>query len=123
MRECEQCTDGMCKRRGVAMSAHHRKLCATNPKYALLWDRRYGVVDEEVSIEAPELKLAGDRIEEALSLIGVTKERVEKFIGGPCRCGERQRKINQVDAWARRVISGKAKNAKKLLHKIIGADE
>ena len=67
--------------------------------------------------------LLGDVVSSALSLVGVTPEIVEKWAGGPCGCRERRQKMNQIDAWARRVVSGKAKDAKRLLNRIIGADD
>lgn len=37
----------------------------------------------------------GDYVEKALSAIGITKERVEKFTGKPCGCGKRQEALNR----------------------------
>ncbi len=49
---------------------------------------------------------AGDHIEKALNLVGITPEKVETYIGSPCRCRERKRKLNQVGEWAYRVLTG-----------------
>lgn len=49
---------------------------------------------------------AGDHIEKALNLVGITPEKVEAYIGSPCRCRERKRKLNQVGEWAYRVLTG-----------------
>ena len=38
----------------------------------------------------------GDYVEKALSSIGITKERVEKVLGKPCRCQERQEALNRL---------------------------
>ena len=36
----------------------------------------------------------GDYVANALSAVGVTKERVEAVVGGPCGCPERQAWLN-----------------------------
>lgn len=72
-------------------------------------------------IERPRIeptKYLGDRIEAALSSVGVTKQVVEKFLGEPCGCAERQEKFNQLDKWARAVALGAVGNAKGFLEKI-----
>jgi len=38
----------------------------------------------------------GDRVASALDAIGITKDRVEKFVGGPCACPERQAALNAI---------------------------
>jgi hypothetical protein len=40
----------------------------------------------------------GDRVAAGLSSIGITKERVEAVVGGPCGCGERAAWLNQAGA-------------------------
>ena len=40
----------------------------------------------------------GDMVAAGLSAIGVTKERVEAVVGGPCGCSERQGYINAAAA-------------------------
>lgn len=49
----------------------------------------------------------GDVIESALSKVGVTPERVERFLGRPCGCKERKQKLNQLSAWAMRTLGHK----------------
>lgn len=63
--------------------------------------------------------MLGDVIEKALSHAGVTKDRVEAWIGGPCNCRERQDKLNSLGLWAARVISGRIEGAKKYLESIL----
>ena len=36
----------------------------------------------------------GDYVANALSAVGITKERVEAVVGGPCGCSERQAWLN-----------------------------
>jgi hypothetical protein len=40
----------------------------------------------------------GDRVAAGLSAIGITKERVEAVVGGPCGCGERAAWMNEAGA-------------------------
>lgn len=46
--------------------------------------------------------MLGDLIERALAKVGVTTERVERWLGRPCGCKERRDKLNQLTAWAAR---------------------
>ena len=55
----------------------------------------------------------GDAVEQALSSVGITSERVESWLGRPCGCKRRREKLNQLGAWARRVLGGKTEDAEK----------
>ena len=48
----------------------------------------------------------GDIIEQALTKIGITKERVEEWLGGPCGCEERKEMLNRLSRWAKRILRG-----------------
>lgn len=48
----------------------------------------------------------GTLIESALSTVGVTEERVTKWLGRPCGCSERKRKLNELSTWAIGLIRG-----------------
>ena len=66
----------------------------------------------------------GDAVEKALSAVGVTKERVEAWVGGPCGCEERRDKLNALGAWAARVLGGKTDRAREHLAAIVrGGDD
>jgi hypothetical protein len=60
----------------------------------------------------------GDTIEQALTKVGITKERVSGWLGESCNCAERQEKLNQLSRWAKRIIKGKTQQAKEYLIKI-----
>ena len=60
----------------------------------------------------------GDLIESALTKVGITKERVEQWIGGPCGCEERKQKLNNLTAWAKRAL-GMESDAEKELRKLL----
>lgn len=49
----------------------------------------------------------GDHIESALSFVGITSERVSKWIGKPCGCQVRRDKLNALHLWIERVLKGK----------------
>jgi hypothetical protein len=50
----------------------------------------------------------GDTVESALKAVGITKERVERWLGAPCGCAERREKLNRIGSWAMRMLTGKA---------------
>jgi hypothetical protein len=48
----------------------------------------------------------GDLAEKTLSAVGITKDRVEKWIGPECGCKERQDKMNRFGQWLKKKIAG-----------------
>jgi hypothetical protein len=64
----------------------------------------------------------GDKIGKALEIVGVTSERVEKWLGRPCNCEERKAKLNRLGAWVERILIGKTQNAEQYLNHIMGQD-
>lgn len=65
----------------------------------------------------------GDVISEALAVIGVTDDRVSRFVGAPCGCRERREKLNALSVWARRVLAGRTERAREYLEQITGGEE
>lgn len=61
----------------------------------------------------------GDLVESALDTVGITKERVEKWVGGECGCRERKEKLNALGSWARRMFTGKIEKAKEYLEGLL----
>jgi hypothetical protein len=56
-------------------------------------------------VPAPLIPLElGDLVESALTKIGITKDKVEQWLGRPCGCAERQEKLNKLSRWAKRVL-------------------
>lgn len=47
----------------------------------------------------------GGRVEAALSFLGITKDRVEAWVGGPCGCEERKQKLNALGEWASSAVN------------------
>jgi hypothetical protein len=48
----------------------------------------------------------GDILHDALQKVGITKDRVEKWLGRPCGCRERHKKLNDIHRWAARFLAG-----------------
>lgn len=63
--------------------------------------------------------MLGDVVESALSAVGLTSERVERWVGRPCGCKERREKLNRLGHWARRIMSGKRDRAGEYLEQIL----
>lgn len=66
--------------------------------------------------------LLGDAVHDALALVGVTPERVSRWLGKNCQCDERLLKLNAVDIWARRTLRGKLADAKQYLVSMLEDD-
>lgn len=64
--------------------------------------------------------MLGDLVHDTLAAVGVTPERVERWLGAPCRCRERQERLNALGAWARRLWVGKEEDARDYLGRIMG---
>jgi hypothetical protein len=57
------------------------------------------IVVDEHHLAYPRAKPGlGDMIAAGLDAVGITKERVEAVVGGPCGCSERQAAMNAVGA-------------------------
>lgn len=68
--------------------------------------------------------LLGDRVKAALSIVGVTQERVKKVVNSlgieDCGCERRQQVLNELDLWARRVFKKGARGMKGYLERMMG---
>ena len=58
----------------------------------------------------------GDHISSALSLVGITEERVSRWLGN-CRCLERHEKLNWLGHWSKQVLKGKVQEMKAWLER------
>ena len=61
----------------------------------------------------------GDRIERALTVVGMTSDRVSLWLGRSCGCAERKDKMNQIGRWVSRILSGKTEKAEQYLEEIL----
>ena len=48
---------------------------------------------EEITSVTPQL---GDTVASVLSAVGITKQRVSRLLGRPCKCKQRQRRLNEL---------------------------
>jgi hypothetical protein len=63
----------------------------------------------------------GDHVHDALAAVGVTPERVARWLGGTCGgCDERRQRLNALGAWAARWAAGKREKAREWLDQILG---
>lgn len=46
----------------------------------------------------------GDAMALALAKLGITEDRVEKWLNAPCRCKDRQEKLNQLSRMLKRMF-------------------
>jgi len=61
----------------------------------------------------------GDKVEQALTTVGITSEKVEEWLGRPCNCKKRKEKLNRIGAWAARIMGGRTDDAQKYLDEFI----
>jgi len=52
----------------------------------------------------------GDIVESALTMVGITSERVENWLGGPCGCKERRERLNNLSRWAKSLVAIRSKD-------------
>ena len=108
----------MCSRHGCEKHEQWHKLCQTHPGYFRLWEEGRGpgqqTPEQKLELKAllnqaakdEKVKGLGDHVEAALTKLGITSDRVEKWIGRKCGCRERKEKLNRLGAWAKKVLSG-----------------
>ncbi len=70
----------------------------------------------------PTGKGLGDRVEQAISIIGVSSSVISKWVGKPCGCPERKEKLNRLGRWATRVLRGCFDNAEKYLNEMVSEE-
>jgi hypothetical protein len=65
----------------------------------------------------------GDWVSAALSAVGVTPQRVARWLGRPCDCEERKAKLNALHAWARRWAAGHREGAREYVERVMRDDD
>lgn len=125
---CECKISGWCERYRKEMTGRHMEICrgeVLTPQRCEQYRAKWRAEAEGLPIPKLEPPLdrrrggLGDNVESALSLIGVTSERVEKILGRRCGCKNRKEKLNQLGAWAKRVLLGKTEKAEAYLESIL----
>jgi len=119
------CTEpGYCERHGCKKGPGAFRLCQTSQKHFDAWENG-GTVEQDSEQHRRETlgkrtdgtqrknkkkaKLLGTRIKDALTAVGITEERVSSFLGRPCNCAVRVRKLNELDQWFRDSFKKKTK--------------
>lgn len=80
-----------------------------------------GSLSELMDTEGTTGRGLGDVVEQALSLVGVTKKRVRKWLK-KCHCEERQQQLNQLGWWAERVVKGQVDKAREYLEELLSTE-
>ncbi len=63
----------------------------------------------------------GDHVKSALDLMGITQDRVKRYLGTSCySCVERQRRLNRVGQWCRQALLGEAPQVKRMFEEVLG---
>jgi len=65
----------------------------------------------------------GDVIARALAFVGITEERVSRWLGRPCKCKERREALNRLSRWADRILAGKTEDAEKYLTQMLDEED
>lgn len=109
-----------CERHKCKKNATWHRLCQTRSDYRAAWDEGYGPGQIGTARRKPR-KLRrkrvrlGDIVSKALALVGVTEERVTEWLGRPCGCAKRRKRLNDLHEWALQALRGKPVNIEKML--------
>lgn len=98
-------------------SCHSRRVCGAVK--AIVEERSKAPKRKKNPTQPRERLFLGDLVEKALANVGITKQRVSDWLGRPCKCGEKQERLNQLDRWARRVLKRAWAGAKESLEAIL----
>jgi hypothetical protein len=98
----------------VPAKCHLCHLFTTRDDYRRLWESE--IAETVVAPAPPGL---GTAIETALTMFGVTSERVSAWLGVECNCKERRDKLDRLTAWAAMAVSGKASKGREQLESIL----
>lgn len=95
--QCNIPEGGHCERHDLHKSAHWVMLCQRRGDYWEAWEAGRGPGQVRG-------KGLGDRVSQALSLIGITEQRVSKLLGRPCGCGKRREALNRLGRRLREML-------------------
>ena len=126
MKSCVCSEAGWCERHKVRKSLTWWKLCQKRQDYFAAWERGVGPGQNLGGEKRPQKRGClglGDRVKQALTLVGITEERVSKWLGRPCGCAEKREMLNRLGDWAVNVLSGRHSEPDKDLTAIIGDEE
>lgn len=67
--------------------------------------------------------MLGESIQRALELVGITEERVSRWVGGECGCKDRKERLDRLGVWAWRILRGKWWDVEEVLREDYDRDE
>lgn len=102
---CECPLAGFCTRRQKTVSRlHHAKCQAGHVEHI---DTLYSTTQPAPSVVSKPVSVGlGDKVKNALTMVGITEERVSNWLGAPCNCTERVEKLNRLGEWASKILKG-----------------
>ena len=122
---CECALAGYCTRHGVEKSKREHELCAginctqsQCARYWVAWENgrmrgQGGAPPDGQAVRLSQVVIKpsasaglGDRVSQALATVGVTQERVSRWLGVPCNCDARKEKLNSLGRWVGRILRG-----------------
>lgn len=113
-----------CPKHGCRMTPSFCKLYDTRENYRQAWDEGRGPTQIDTAklkrqpCEPPKNRWRlGDVVSRALALVGVTEERVTEWLGRPCGCGKRRKRLNDLHEWAEQALLGKPVSIEKIIGK------
>ena len=78
-----------CRQRGYTLKAVRPCIVAEHQDGTI-------TVDETHPAYPHAIKGWGDRVADGLAAVGITKQRFSRLLGRPCKCKERQRRLNEL---------------------------
>lgn len=94
-----------CPVHGARLTEHWTGLCRTREGYRQAWVEGHGPGQYESNPTRPRgRKYLGDHLADVLAVVGVTEKRISKWLGRPCGCGGRRRKLNQLHRCVERML-------------------
>ena len=70
------------------------------------------------TIAKPEI-LLGDHVKNALEKVGISEEKVTKWLGRPCGCAKRRQKLNNLHLWIRQILGNEREQGEKQLNEAL----
>jgi len=120
-----------CPVTGASLTREWTTLCASKPRYYLAWfegrgprqvrPEKGGRKIRRGPAQPRRRKLLGDHVEVMLSRVGITQERVGKWLGkeGGCAgCDRRKKWLNKLHLWAENFMGKSAEVARDALQQL-----
>lgn len=87
----------LCKFEHLAARCEERGYDINDAIACIVWQQQDNIVVDETHAAYPRARLGlGDFVAACLSAIGITKERVSRWLGYDCGCAQRQARWNEL---------------------------